>query len=122
MDLSSVVLARSSFGIFERLNELLLWMYSNITTEFGHVDKKKSLKMSVKAMNDTIGEILFVQSQLVFGVTLHLSIIITNIPKQKERMEITAKSQMEMNSVVAEKSRSSITKTCSSIRWSCISH
>lgn len=50
----------------------------------------------------------------VFGITPIFQIINSNLPQQKERMEIMAKSQSEMNSIIAErKIKSALTKEIS---------
>lgn len=60
------------------------------------------LNVSVKAMNYAIGENRLVATRLVFGVIPCFPIISTNIPTRKERMEIPAAVQAEINATIAE--------------------
>lgn len=54
-------------------------------------------------MNDTIGENGLVPSYLVFGMLPRFPAIEADVPEQRERMEIIAAAQMEMNTIIAER-------------------
>ena len=54
-------------------------------------------------MNDTIGENGLVLSRLVIGITPRFPIISSDLPTQKERMDILRSAQTEMNGIIAER-------------------
>ena len=54
-------------------------------------------------MNDTMGENGLVPSRIVFGIIPRFPILNTELPTQKQRMEIIKSAQAEMNSIVAER-------------------
>lgn len=65
------------------------------------------LKIAVKGMNDTIQEYRLVPGRVLFEIIPRLTVIASDIHKQKERMDITAKAQMEMNAIIAKRRISS---------------
>lgn len=71
--------------------------------DFSFVNDDTLLKIAVKAENNTIGENDLVPSRVVFGIISRLSIIATELPKQKEQMKIIAKVQMDMNAIIARR-------------------
>jgi hypothetical protein len=54
-------------------------------------------------MNDTNGEDGLVQSLLVFGTKPRHTVMRTYVPTQKERMDVLATANLEMNTIVAER-------------------
>lgn len=64
---------------------------------------KTCLTIAVKAMNDTVRKKGLVFSRVVFGIILRLPVIPTELPKQKNRMEIVAKTQTKINAITAER-------------------
>ena len=99
----SGVKAHSSFRIGERLHHPLRRIFEKIRMDYSHTPRNTLLKIAVKVMNDTIGENGLVPSRLVFGIIPRFPIISTDLPSQKERMEILVRAQMEMNAIVAER-------------------
>ena len=99
----SGVKAHSSLGIGERLHEPLRRIYNKISHHKPHVDKSYVLKVAVKAMNDTMGENGLVPSRLVFGIIPRFPILNTDLPNQKDLMELIKKAQAEMNNIIAER-------------------
>lgn len=76
---------KSSFVIGERLHEPLQTIYRNIKHDYPNVSPFVVSKVTIKAMNETIGENGLFPSWLVFGVIARLPIISVNIlPKNKE--------------------------------------
>lgn len=61
------------------------------------------LKISTKAMNDTIDHNGLVPSLLVFGVIPRFPILCSEFPTQRERMKILSEARIEMNTTIAEK-------------------
>ena len=53
-------------------------------------------------MNDTIAENGLVPSLSVFRIVPRFTIISTEIPSHRERMQIISTAQMEMNAIMAE--------------------
>ncbi len=99
----SGVKAHNSLGIGERLHEPLRRIYKKIKTDHPTADPKYILNIAVKAMNDTIGENGLVPSRLVFGIIPRFPILNSDLPEQKERLEMIKTAQAEMNSIVAER-------------------
>lgn len=61
------------------------------------------VNIAVKAMNDTIGEILLVTSRLVFGIIPRFPIIAADLPTQKERTKALGTAQVQMNTIIAQR-------------------
>ena len=99
----SGVKAHNSLGIGERLHEPLRRIYRKIKHNHPHIPPPFILRVAVKAMSDTMGETGLVPSRLVFGIVPRFPILNSNLPNQKERLEIIKIAQAEMNSIVAER-------------------
>ena len=99
----SVVTAHNALGIGERLHDPLRRIFRKLRHDNPLTSKQTLLKLAVKAMNDTIGENGLVPSRLVFGITPRFPIISSDLPTQKERMDILRSAQMEMNAIIAER-------------------
>jgi transposase InsO family protein len=78
--------AHNSLGIGERLHEPLRRIYEKVQMDYPHISPRIILKITVKVMNDTIGESGLVPSLLVFGVVPRFPMLSTDLPNQKERM------------------------------------
>jgi hypothetical protein len=70
---------------------------------YPHISPRIILKITVKVMNDTIGENGLVTSLLAFGDVPRFRILSTELPNQKERMTAISLAKMEMNSIIAER-------------------
>ena len=99
----SGVTAHNSLGIGERLHDPLRRIFRKLRHDNPLTSKQTLLKLSVKAMNDKIGENGLVPSRLVFGIVPRFPIISTDLPTQKERMDILRSAQMEINAIIAER-------------------
>jgi transposase InsO family protein len=95
--------AHNSLGIGERLHEPLRRIYEKVQMDYPHISPRIILKITVKVMNDTIGENGLVPSLLVFGVVPRFPMLSTDLPNQKERMAAISLAKMEMNSIIAER-------------------
>lgn len=95
--------ANISLKLWENLHGPLRRAYRRVKFEFAFAEPKVLFKVSGKAINDTIGKNDLVPSRIVFGVTPLLPIISSNMPNQKNRMEIVAKGKMEMHVVLAKR-------------------
>jgi len=99
----SGVRAHNSLGIGEKLHDPLRRIFRKIQHDFPEANPRMILSVAVKAMNDTINEKGLVPSRLVFGILPRFPILNSNLPNQKERLEIIKTAQAEMNSIVAER-------------------
>ena len=99
----SGVEAHNSLGIGERYHEPLRRIYLKVKHDHPNLAPQTILRLSLKAINDTIGEQGLVPSSLVFVTVPRFPIMNTELPKQEERMEALKKAQAEMNSIVAER-------------------
>lgn len=99
----SGIRAHSSLGIGEKLHDPLRRIFKKIRHEYPSANPKTILRVAVKAMNDTMGENGLVPSRLVFGILPRFPILNSNLPSQKERMEIIKTAHAEMNSIIAER-------------------
>lgn len=95
--------AHNSLGIGERYHAPLRRIYMKTSEEYPHISKHIRLKIALKAMNDTMGENGLVPSLLVFGIIPRFPIITSDLPNQRERMEVLAAAQKEMNTIIAER-------------------
>ena len=95
--------AHNSLGIGERYHEPLRRIYRKVKHDHPNLMPKTILRLSLKAMNDTMGENGLVPSLLTFGVIPRFPILNTELPTQQERLEALKKAQAEMNSIVAER-------------------
>jgi transposase InsO family protein len=98
----SGVEAHNSLGIGERYHGPLRRVYQKIEHEFPHVGPALLLRLSVKAINDTMGTNGLVPSLLVFCVVPRFPPMSIDLPKQRDRMADLAASQMEISAIVAE--------------------
>jgi hypothetical protein len=94
--------AHNSLGIGERLHGPLRRIYRKVKMTNPDIERNLCLRLTFKSMNDTIGEDLLVPSLLVFGINPRHPVMSTDLPTQKERMNVLATANSEMNSIIAE--------------------
>jgi hypothetical protein len=99
----SGVEAHNSLGIGKRMHGPLRRIYNKIRMDYPHIPAGTLLKIGVNAMNDAIGENGLVSLLLVFGVIPRYPALNTELPNQKVRIKVIAATQMEMNSISAER-------------------
>lgn len=92
-----------SSGIAERLHDPLRTTYRIIRHVHTAVAPKIVLYVSVKAVNETMGENSLVPTKLVSEPCHFFSIISSDLPIQKERMEAFKSAKAEMNTIGAER-------------------
>jgi hypothetical protein len=80
--------AHNSLGIGERLHSPLRRIYRKVKMTHPDIERTLCLKLTVKSMNDTIGEDGLVPSLLVFRIHPRYPVMCTDIPTQKEQMEV----------------------------------
>jgi hypothetical protein len=95
--------AHNSLGIGERLHGPLRRIYRKVKMTHPDIERNLCLKLTVKSMNDTVGEDGLVPSLLVFGINPRHPVMSTDLPTQKERMDVLATANSEMNSIIAER-------------------
>ena len=91
-----------SLGSGERHQAPLRQVYLKIRHEHHSVDKETSLRLSIKALNDTMGPEGLVPSLLVFGVLPRFSAVDTKLPNQVERMEALKNARAEAEAISAK--------------------
>lgn len=96
------VQAHGSLGIGEQYNFSLRQIYRRARLPQPSLPGKYALDVTVKATNDTMSENGLVPFRLVFGTIPPFSILNTQLPTQKERMEALKAAEIGMNSIVAE--------------------
>lgn len=77
--------AYSSVGIGERLHKPLGRKFNKMTLYFPTINVNALLRISVKAMIDTVGGNRLVLSRLVFGILLHLPTILYRFSNTKRK-------------------------------------
>ena len=76
-----------SLGSGERYHASLRQVYLEVRHEHTSVDKETTLKIAVKALNNTMGPEVLVISYRVFGVLPKFPAVNSQLPDQVERME-----------------------------------
>lgn len=99
----SGVEAHNSLGVGEALHHPLRQIYRKVQNDHPDISKAMILRLATKAMNDTMNEDGLVPSLLVFGIIPRFPIIATELPTQKERMEVLATARAEMEAIVAKR-------------------
>lgn len=89
-------------GLGERYHAPLRQVYLKIRHEHPEVDKITALRLSVKALNDTMGPEGLVPSLLVFGVLPRFPSVNTELPDQIARMEALGKARAEAATITAQ--------------------
>jgi hypothetical protein len=90
-------------GIGERLHGPLRRMYRKGKMTHPDIERNLCLKLTVKSVNDTIVEDGLVPSLPVFGINPRHPVMGTDLPTQKERLDVLATTNSEMNSIIAER-------------------
>ena len=98
----SGVESHHSLGPGERYHAPLRQVYLKIRHERPTVDKETSLRLAVKALNDTMGPEGLVPSLLVFGVLPRFPAVNTELPDQVERMEALKEARAEAATITAQ--------------------
>lgn len=99
----SGVESHNSLGLCERYHGPLRRLFRKVHHDNPNYCPRILLRIALKAMNDTMGENGLVPSYLVFGILPRFPVIESEVPEQRERMEIIAAAQMEMNTIIAER-------------------
>lgn len=89
-------------GICERLHDRLRRIYNKILHHFPHVQKYYVLNLTVKEMDDTLGDNGIVPSRLVFGILARFPILNFDLPSQNERVGIIKIARAENTSIIVE--------------------
>ena len=98
----SGVESHHSLGIGEKYHSPLRRIFLKVETSYPHLPKRVILKLSVKAMNDTMGPNGLVPSLLVFGMLARFPIVNSSLPDQRDRMKAMQLARLEMETFVAE--------------------
>lgn len=99
----SGVRAHCSLSIGDPLHGSLPRIYCKIRYAQSTASSRMVLKASVKAINDTIGEIGLMPTKLVLSCLHRLPTISADIPAQEERMKAFESVQEEMSTISAER-------------------
>lgn len=95
--------AHSSLFIGGKIHGRLRRIYRKIHHDYPHIPIRYVLKIALKSMNVTINERAFVSSRLVLGILLLFPIRNTDLPNQKDEMNVFKKAKAEINSSIAER-------------------
>jgi hypothetical protein len=94
--------SHNSIGIDERYNAPLRYICTKIRMDYPELDSNLVLRLSIKAMNDTMGPEGLVPSLLVFGVLQRVPATRTSLPNQKDRMEAFSAARSEMETIASQ--------------------
>lgn len=97
------VAARSSIGMGEQYHEPLRRIHHQIQLNHRTISPLYIPRVTMKAINVTMGDTCLVSSTLVFGVLSQFSIISADLPNHKERMQAIKTAQAEMNSIFGKR-------------------
>ena len=89
-------------GAGERYHDPLRRVFKKVKHEYPSLNRELALRISVKAINDTMGPEGLVPSLLVFGCLPRFSATDSNISDQKKRMQALKEARKEMSSIKAE--------------------
>jgi hypothetical protein len=89
-------------GSGERYRAPLRRIYTEIRMDYPELDSNLVLRLSIEAMNDTMGPEGLVPSLLVFGVLPRFPATQTSLPNQKDRMEALSAARSEMETITSE--------------------
>lgn len=98
----SGVESHNSIGNGERYHQPLRRIYNKIALENPSLKPETSLKLAIKAINDTMNSEGLVPSLLVFGCLPRFPGSNTNYPIQKDRFEALKTARAEMEQITAE--------------------
>lgn len=77
-------------------------MYSAVRKSYSKLGERLALRLSIKAMNDTMDPEGLVPSLLVFGVVLSIPVINKTLPEERDRMAALSMARTDMATVTAE--------------------
>lgn len=98
----SGVESHKSISKGEKYHDPLRKIFLKNKSEFSKIDNDTILKLTVKAMNDTMGPTGLVPSLLVFGMLPRFPAVQTNLPNQCDGMHALLMAKTEMEGIVAE--------------------
>jgi hypothetical protein len=98
----SGVESHNSIGLGERYHGPLRRIYQKVRFDFQDLQTDVALRISVKAMNDTMNYDGLVPSLLVFGIMPRYPGIRTELPAQAERMRALDVARTEMETITCE--------------------
>ena len=101
LDISGVE-SHNSIAKEEKYHDTLRRIFLKIQTDYKKLEKETILKLTIKAMNDTMGPNGLVPSLLVFGALPRFPAIANNLANQRDRMETLQMAKDEMEQIVAE--------------------
>lgn len=98
----SGVESHNSLGAGEQYHAPLRRIYLKIRTDHPKIAKETTLRLAIKAMNDTMGPNGSVPSLLVFGCLPRFPSVNSKVPEQVERMDALQAARREMETITAE--------------------
>lgn len=97
----SGVESHNALGNGERYHAYLRQVFKKIRDEVTSLDKHDTLRLAIKAVNDTAGPNGLVPTLLVFGVLPRLPIHPRDLPDQRDRMQAMQVARAEMARITA---------------------
>lgn len=94
--------AHNSIGKGERYHYPLRRIYETVEKEHPRLRGKSTLRLAIKAINDTMGPNGLIPSLLVFGTLPRFPGIEASHPNQRERFQALKTARAEMEAIVAE--------------------
>lgn len=94
--------SHNSIGIGERYHAPLRRVFRVIRSQYPRLDPEISLRLAVKAANDTLGPSGHVPSRLVYGGDPALPVVTARFPTQRERMAALETAKREIATITAE--------------------
>ena len=94
--------SHNAIGQGERYHHTLRRIFNIVTKEHPSISDKHILRLSIKAINDTIGPNGLVPSLLVFGVLPSLPSPNSRSSEQQERFQALRAAKAEMETIIAE--------------------
>ena len=98
----SGVESHNSIGPGERYHAPLRRIYQKIRYDFPNLNSNITLRIAVKAMNDTMNPEGLVPSYLVFGIIPRLTDFCTELPTQSDRLNAIEVARSEMERIISE--------------------
>lgn len=93
---------QNALGSGERYHDPLRRIYKKVKHEHPAMENKLALRISLKAMNETMGAEGLVHSLLIFGTLPSFIVTTSNIAEQNKSMKALSEARREMASVTAE--------------------
>lgn len=92
----------NALGPGERYHDPLRRVFRKVKHEHPSLNNELALRLSVKAINDTMGPEALVPSLLVFGCLPRFPATTSNIVEQQKRMKALSEARREMSTITAE--------------------